>query len=278
MPVIWLVWIAATIYCGVVAYGRRLTFRCRGEKAITISMITQTAILLLLTPPTSNFIGGLIHSVTGQWNLEVFAGGVLCFVADASTVYHAAWRVYDQAELQRLFHIHVELPATVAIPLMFAFFEFSGVTKADHTLVELLSGWPWLALYWLTYSAGLIYILSHGVRAANVLRRDPRSTAIARIYLGASYAGIGSLVLCSFNAVFPQRDHFPSFIAVSILGMVSVTGYALAAGLSWRRKQQALKPRCRWVPSMRKGVPRLDVSRFDLRADNRDAPPPMSDP
>jgi hypothetical protein len=48
----------------------------------------------------------------------------------------------------------------------------------------------WLNMYWLLPCGSLTYLLGYGFRALLMLRKDPRSSRIANLYMIASASGI----------------------------------------------------------------------------------------
>jgi hypothetical protein len=230
--------------------GQRITaWRWRGERDMTVAIALMLVAILILVPPLSVIVGNAVHDLTGQWNLEAFVAHVLCIGADAAIVHHVAWRVLDRAELGRAFHTHVELPATLAVGLMFAFLELGNGVRIRRRCFYLVPTDIWLTLYWLVFCAVLAYMLLYSARAMLAVRRNPRSRTVATIYLCATTCGIEALLARAVEAVFPALNNDVGLLVAAIWGCEAVIAFAAGAGYSWRQKRRWFTERPDLEPS-----------------------------
>jgi hypothetical protein len=219
---------------------RRAAWWWRGERDITVAIALMLAGILLLVPPLSGIVGNVIHDWTGQWNLEAFIAHVLCIGADAAIVHHVAWRILTPAQLRRAFRKHVELPATLAIGLMFAFLQLGNGVRVRARCFYLVPTDLWLTLYWITFCAVLAYIIGYAGRAMRVIRwEDPRAAASMMFYMGGVSLGMAALAERIISLIFPVLNTGVGMAPAAILGCLAVAAFAGGAIQSWRQKQTA---------------------------------------
>lgn len=215
---------------------RRVTWNCRWEVAATLNIALQLAAILLMSPLASATVGQVLYNLTGKWNLEDYIGHDCYIVAASAIVYNALGRLQEDSAIQSSFKQYVERPATLCIPLLLATFSFgngAAVYRADFFQVP-TDGW--LSVYWLLLCGMLIYLLGYGARALLILRRDPRSRAIANVYLAACASGIVACVIRIATAFVPALQDVEGGTMVWVFALSCGAGFALASAHSWRTK------------------------------------------
>lgn len=229
--------IAITLAC--IAWSlwiRRVTWSCRWEVAATLNIALQGLAILLMSPLASETLGKLLHAMTGMWNLEDYIGHDAYIVGASAIVYNALGRLQDDHAMQRTFKQYIERPATLCIPLLLAAFSLSnGATVYKADFFEVPTDF-WLSFYWLLLCGMLIYLLGYGVRALLVLRKDPKSRAIANVYLVASTSGIVGCAIRILSAYVTPLQIWDGGTLVWIFACGCGAGYALASAHSWRIK------------------------------------------
>ena len=229
--------IAITLMCIACSlWIRRVTWSCRWEVAATLNIALQGAAVLLMSPLASETIGPWLYSLTGKWNLEDYLGHDCYIVAASAVVYNALGRLEQDNALQQRFRQHVELPATVCIPvLLAAFWLGNGASIYRPDFFDVPTD-LWLNLYWLLLCGILIYLLVYCGRALMILRTDPRSRPIANTYLFACGMGILACVVRIITAFVPQFQTVQGTTLVWIFACACGAGFALTSAHSWRIK------------------------------------------
>jgi hypothetical protein len=215
---------------------RRVTWSCRWEVAATLNIALQGLAVLLMSPWASETIGQFLHTLTGHWNLEDYIGHDAYVVAASAIVYNALGRLQDDDAMQRTFKQYVERPATLCIPLLLATFSLghgAQIYRADF--FEVPTDF-WLSAYWLLLCGMLAYLLGYGFRALLVLRKDPRSSRIANVYLIACACGIAACIVRITTALVPALQPVENGTLVWIFACLCGAGFALASAYSWRIK------------------------------------------
>ncbi len=222
---------AITLACVIWSlYTRRITWRCFGETGITLSLALQGTGLFLMTPAAAG-LGRFLHALTGEWNLQDYAGQG-CFLAAVSAVaYHVCWRV--DTEIARSFKIGVEIPGTITVVVMFALLV---IGHGGHVYRRYFFDVPLdlsLRLYWTVFSLTMIWITLYAQRAMLVLRMCHRSRPVINFYLFASAAAILAATLGIATVLTPLNHLLGINVFLACAGTVLL---ALGAGYSWMRK------------------------------------------
>lgn len=215
---------------------RRVTWHCRWEVAATLNIALQGLAVALMSPAASTTLGVALHHLTGKWNLEDYLGHDCYIVAASAIVYNALGRLCDDEAMQKSFKQYVERPATLCIPLLLAAFSVGNGAKIYRADFFQVPTDIWLTLYWVLLCGTLIYLLSYGMRALLVLRKDPRSRRIANVYLVASASGITACVIRITTAVVTPLQHIEGGSLVWLFACLCGATFALAAAHSWRQK------------------------------------------
>lgn len=215
---------------------RRVTWHCRWEVAATLNIALQGSAVALMSPLASHTLGVALHDITGEWNLQNYVGHDCYIVAASAIVYNAVGRVADDHALQVSFKQYVERPATLCIPLLLATFTLSRGSQAYTRDFFALPTDFWLSVYWLLLCGTLGYLLVFGSRALLVLRKDPRSSTIANLYLAASASGVMACAVRIITALIPLFQGSLTTALVWFFACGCGAGFALTSAHSWRQK------------------------------------------
>lgn len=215
---------------------RRVTWSCRWEVAATLNIALQGAAVLLMSPLASQTLGPWLYSLTGKWNLEDYLGHDCYIVAASAVVYNTVGRLEQDDAMQQRFRRHIELPATLCIPLLLAAFWMGNGAEIYRPDFFDVPTDLWLNLYWLMLCGMLIYLLGYGSRALLILRTDPRSRPIANVYLFASVMGILACLVRVITAFVPALQTVQGSTLVWIFACACGAGFALTSAHSWRIK------------------------------------------
>jgi hypothetical protein len=221
---------------------RRVTWHCRWEVAATLNIALQGCAVALISPLASETLGVALHKITGEWNLQTYLGHDCYIVAASAIVYNSLGRLAEDHALQASFKQYVERPATLCIPLLLATFTLSRGSKTFARDFFALPTDFWLSVYWILLTATLIYLLGFGSRALLVLRKDPRSTHFANLYLMASASGIAACMVRMTSALIPTFQGPVSAGLVWFFCCTCGASFALISAQSWRRKVRWFQP------------------------------------
>jgi hypothetical protein len=220
---------AITLACVIWSlHTRRVTWHCFGERGITLSLALQGTGLFLMTPAAAG-VGRFLHALTGEWNLQHYAGHVCFLAAVAAVAYHVCWRV--DTEIARSFKI-IQIPGTITAVAMLALLV---IGNGGHVFRPYFFAIPLdlpLRLYWTLFCMMMIWIMLYAGRAMLVLRMCDRSRPVINIYLLAAAAGILAAMLAIATVLTePQLLGINVFFACAPTVVV-----AFGAGYSWMRK------------------------------------------
>ncbi|MDT5147330.1 MAG: hypothetical protein QOC58_1975 [Mycobacterium sp.] len=215
---------------------RRVTWHCRWEVAATLNIALQGAAVVLMSPLAANTIGIALHNLTGVWNLQNYIGHDCYVVAASAIVYNALGRLADDHVLQASFKQYVERPATLCIPMLLATFSLSRGSKTYARDFFALPTDFWLSAYWIMLCGTLIYLLAFGFRALLALRKDPRSTQIANLYLISCGSGIMACAVRIITALLPALQGRLDSALVWFFACACGAGFALTSAQSWQQK------------------------------------------
>lgn len=221
-------------------YVRRVTWRCRWEAAITLTISLQGAAILLMSPLASDTIGPWLHSAFGIWSLEDLAGHLICTMAGMCFIYHLICRLGDDEIFQWRWKMYVERPASVIVPMVVvAFWMSSKVRSFKHNLFAVQAD-GWLEIYWTLQCGFIIYMMIYAAWATLILRQDPRSRTTANIYLTASGLGVLACLVKIATAFDPNLTGEAHGIVVWLFVCLACVFYSLGSALSWIGKSRQL--------------------------------------
>ena len=155
--------------------------------------------------------------LAGLGAASISASGVLIKLADTGPATAAFYR------------------CLLALPLLIGLFIVA--TPGKH--------WPdlfrapetgWMTLYWLALCTSASYLLIPILRLLWVVRRDPRSTVTANIYIAAITIDLGCLSSVVASRVIAG---YPTAVTWTLL-CVAACGYAIAPAYSWHIKTRTI--------------------------------------
>ncbi|MBS4102472.1 hypothetical protein [Tsukamurella paurometabola] len=215
-------------------YVRRFTWKNDWEKAITLSVLLQFVALILTSPYTTKYLGTPIGDVTGIYGLDAVIGHDLYLVAASSVLYHILYSLHDDEGLQRRFRVYVELPATVALPLLL--FTYARSETAERPIEDMFGAQDdTLQPYWIVLTVVVGYLLTFSAWHFAVAWRDETYRWECTGYILASLAGAAACLLRFMG----NRWDVP---AVSVWVAIAVCGVLFAATSGWQWKRNFSRP------------------------------------
>lgn len=225
---------AATVITAVIAgycvWMRRGAWGCRWELAGTVVAAAMFACLILISPVGSRALSTPIHALTGLWNVEDLLGHLVYLAALATLIHSLVYRInLDRPE--QFIRRRLEMPISLALPLLIGLFV---VAVPDEHYSDLFQGsvGGMMTAYWVALCAAASYLLIQLVGLLWVVRRDPRSTATANIYIAAIIVDSGCVASIVVSRIIPA---YPTAVTWTLL-CVAASGYAIAPAYSWHRK------------------------------------------
>lgn len=217
---------------------RRVTWTCRMEVAATLNIALQGAAIFLMSPLASRTLGVWLHAPTGCWNLEDLIGHDCYVVAASALCYHMIIRL-DQEQLKRRFKLHVELPATLCLPIMLALFTIGNSVKVYNDdffrVVADLS----LIAYWIVLCGTLMYLLGYSIYSLIPMWRDrPAIRGLCGSYMLAAGFGMAACVVRIATTFLPaeMQDTAAASLPVWLLACSCGFGFAAISAHSWLEK------------------------------------------
>jgi hypothetical protein len=144
----------------------------------------------LCAPQAGDYIGPALFAVTHTAHMRDFFGH-LCFIAATSAVIYAATYRLSSQETHKLM-CKVDRPGAAAGATMLIAITLSKSTRTWTGQTDFLDV-PvdgWLTVYWLAYSALLIWMMGYAIWLMLWLRADPRSRVSANLFILAGVIGI----------------------------------------------------------------------------------------
>jgi hypothetical protein len=229
---------------------RRYTWTCRWDVAFGISLASVGAGFLLMTPLASATIGQWLHSVTGLWNLEDYAGHDMLIVAATAAAYAMLGRLARGSDLAVLFRRDVKMPALISIPLLLVTFASGNGVRVYRPDFFTTPCGPWLTTYWVILGATLVHLLVYTCRTLWIIRRDERSRRTANVYIVALSIASSCYAIPGLVAVTPG-------LCICQFRWLVWTGLCVAALMySWAARQ-SWQDRLRWFATDRDPDPAL---------------------
>lgn len=219
----------AAVVTGYCMWARRGSWREPWELGSSITVAGMFGCLLLMAPTRwAQVLSPALHALTGVWNVDDLFGHLSYLIGLTALVFALSSRTNLDGQFLRR---RLEAPVAIMLPTLLGLFyvaapkEHAGdLFKAPATL--------WLDLYWVVLcgSAGYLLVLLWGL--LRVIRRDPRATVTAHIYMVAIIVDG-----CCLISIVVSRlvSNYPTVITWVLLS-VAASGYALAPTYSWRQK------------------------------------------
>lgn len=210
---------------------RRHTWRCRWEAGASLNIALKGCAVLLMSPWASATLGPPLHRVFGRWNVEDLLGHICLLVAVAAIIEHGLSRLTDERQLRRLFRRHVEIPLRLGVPLLVATFIVADEGYHPDLFPAHVST-VWFGAYWLVLGALLTYLFVYAGRVLLIVRKDPRSTATANLYLVSAAFGIAATVI----QVSTAEAGIDITLPVWLCACLGAVGFAYGSARSWIAK------------------------------------------
>jgi hypothetical protein len=211
---------------------RHATWKCdRWDLGPTYLVLLSGLTVYLISPLGTVTAGVLLHKLIGRWNLEDYSGHMCAIAGTSSIIYHGLLRIdLDDDRAARRFEHNVWRPITLVMPLLFALYWCSDVTR--HYETDLFDAYNdgWLKCYWVALCSVYIYLLGYGARAWLTLRHDPLSRATALFYFWGS---VFSIAACLFRIKGTIWGPVPGHWGVWICTCLGVVLFSVGAGRSW---------------------------------------------
>lgn len=231
--------VAALIALATGLWVRRTTWAFKWESAATINLAGILICLVCMLPPATPAFDWL-YEVTGIWNLEDLIGH-LAYLSGITVLAYVTLNRIELADATRWRRFRLELPGTIILPTLAGLFAVGSPHRHVRDLFTEPSG-LWMACYWVLMQGAAAWVLAHLLWALVVIIRwDPESATMAKIYLIAVGVDLGSLI----TKVLSLWVHGVGLeMAAWMLVVVSTVGYAAAAIYGMR----GVRRRLAWPP------------------------------
>ncbi|ORA80926.1 hypothetical protein K3U93_13065 [Mycobacterium malmoense] len=210
---------------------RRHTWRSRWEAGASLNIALQGCAVLLMSPWASATLGPPLHHVFRRWNVEDLLGHICLIVAVTAIIHHGLARLDDERRLRGLFRRHIANPLALGVPLLVAVFIIADEGYHPDLFPAHVST-VWFGAYWLVLGALLVHLFTYAARVLLILRKDPRSTATANLYLISAAFGVAATVIQVSTAEAGVDITLPVWLC-ACLGAI---GFAYGSARSWHAK------------------------------------------
>ncbi|HEY9303217.1 MAG TPA: hypothetical protein VIO95_02890 [Mycobacterium sp.] len=210
---------------------RRDTWRSRWEADASLNIALQGGAVLLMSPWASETLGPPLHQVFGRWNVEDLVGHICLIVAATAIIDHGLARLGDDHDWRRIFRRHIATPLWLGIPVLVAVF-FVADEGYHPDLFPAHVSTLWFGAYWIVLGILLVYLFGYAARVMLIVRKDPRSTATADLYLISAAFGVAATVIQVTTAEVGIDITLPVWLC-ACLGAI---GFAYGSARSWHAK------------------------------------------
>jgi hypothetical protein len=210
---------------------RRDTWRSRWEVDASLNIALQGCAVLLMSPWASETFGPPLHHVFGRWNVEDLLGHICLMVAAAAIIDHGMARLGDHDQWRRIFLRHITIPFWVGVPILVAVF-FAADERYHPDLFPAHVSTAWFATYWIVLGILLVYLFGYAARVMLIVRRDPRSTVTATLYLISAAFALAATVI----QVSTAEAGIDITLPVWICACLGAIGFAYGSARSWIAK------------------------------------------
>jgi len=293
---------------------RRRTWGHYFEAGATTAVLLLGLALPIASPYATNTVGRWLFDITGIGGLNTVVGNLMYLGSTASFIVHMQIRDpaigRDNHRLHAVLKQKLCLPLTLAVNIMLALVVMSPRTEGHMVDLPKVDCGPWLMAYWILWCATGVYLQIYLALLLLDLRIDRRSRRWADCYL---VAVLFSLIAYVMTVVVRLYNDHGEEAYIWLIGSVAVTVFSIGTGVSWLSKVHGHRRRAAVVWNspqenrirarkarvhtrelreenrrirdqverdwqVRLGIPELDASLGDQRADNRGEPPLTSDP
>ena len=210
---------------------RRDTWGSRWEADASLNIALQGCAVLLMSPWASETLGPPLHDVFRRWNVEDLLGHICLMVAAAAIIDHGLARLGDQGQLRKIFLRHITGPLWLGIPVLVAV--FIAANEGYHPdLFPAHVSTLWFGAYWIVLGILLVYLFGYAARVMLIVRKDPRSTVTATLYLVSAAFGVAATVIQVTTAEAGIDITLPVWLCACLGAM----GFAYTSARSWHAK------------------------------------------
>ncbi|WIM89912.1 hypothetical protein PT015_11070 [Candidatus Mycobacterium wuenschmannii] len=217
------------VFCSL--WIRRHTWRSRWEVDASLNIALQGCAVLLMSPWASETLGPPLHDLFGRWNVEDLVGHICLMFAAAAIVEHGLARLGDNLEWRRIFRRHIEVPLWLGVPVLVAVFFAANETYHSDLFPAHVST-AWFAAYWIVLGVLLVYLFGYAARVMLIVRKDPRSTVTATLYLISAAFGLAATVI----QVTTAEAGIDITLPVWLCACLGAVGFAYGSARSWLAK------------------------------------------
>lgn len=236
-------WIVAAtcMFLSRAVWVRRWTLRLASdrlklaERTLTTCLLCQLSALFLMSPLSGATVGTFLHTLTGQWNLDAWAGHCCFMGAAGMLMVNVASRLnISDNQLRGGFHHFFVAPMTVIVPVLLALLTMSSGAKQKRPDMFLCCTDHWLDAYWTLLCAFLMFLLATSVRVLLALRQDPRNERTATAYIVALSSGGAACLLRIITTWDNSTFNYDIWLWAGCCFASSIFAYASAR--SWRKR------------------------------------------
>jgi hypothetical protein len=217
------------VFCSL--WIRRHTWRSRWEADASLNIALQGCAVLLMSPWASETLGPPLHRLFGLWNVEDLIGHICLMFAAAAIVEHGLARLGDNLEWRRIFRRQIEVPLWLGVPALVAVF-FAADEKYHPDLFPAHVSTLWFGTYWIVLGVLLVYLFGYAARVMLIVRKDPRSTVTATLYLISAAFGLAATVI----QVTTAEAGIDITLPVWLCACLGAVGFAYGSARSWLNK------------------------------------------
>jgi len=210
---------------------RRDTWHSRWEADASLNIALQGSAVLLMSPWASETLGPPLHYVFRRWNVEDLLGHICLIVAAAAIIDHGMARLGDHGQWRGIFRRHITLPLVIGLPMVVTVFiaaneDYHADLFRAHVSTALFGA------YWIVLGILLVYLFGYAARVMLIVRKDPRSTATADLYLISAAFGLAALAI----QVTTAEAGIDITLPVWLCACLGAIGFAYGSARSWHAK------------------------------------------
>ena len=210
---------------------RRHTWRSRWEADASLNIALQGCAVLLMSPWASETLGPPLHYVFRRWNVEDLVGHICLMVAAAAIIDHGLARLGDHGQWRKIFSRHITGPLWLGVPVLVAV--FIAADEGYHPdLFPAHVSTAWFGAYWIVLGVLLVYLFGYAARVMLIVRKDPRSTVTATLYLISAAFGVAATVI----QVTTAEAGIDITLPVWLCACLGAIGFAYGSARSWLAK------------------------------------------
>lgn len=227
-----LLFILPVLISGLCILERRTAWRHPLEVGSNFVGLAMFAAILLVVPPAGHVWGRAFHAITQLWNVEQLVAH-LFYLTGLVILARILVNRTNIEDPERHLAVRLNIPLNLGVPLAVALFIHAAPDQHCHDILACNAGDPWLTAYWLNLAGLSLWLIWCIIPALLVVRKDPRSRAVANIYLTALSIDVlfnFSLVLSRFSEDYPHGLSWTLMLGSAVL-------YSLAPACSWRHRR-----------------------------------------